>query len=45
MDGDMCDAVVRLLKSLNSDTETQILGPGLVKGILYRVFAVPRLLL
>lgn len=37
MDEDMYDAVVRLLKCLTSKTEAQILGPGLVKEILYRV--------
>lgn len=37
MGDDMCDAVIRLLKSLKSEIEAQILGPGLVKEILYRV--------
>jgi AraC-like DNA-binding protein len=37
MDKDMRDAVLRLLKCLQSETETQILGPGLVREILYRV--------
>ena len=36
MDADMEDATCRLLRSLTSDTETQILGPGLVREILYR---------
>ncbi|MEH0019681.1 MAG: AraC family transcriptional regulator [Desulfobacter sp.] len=36
LDEDMGDAVVRLLKCLGSDTEARILGPGLVKEILYR---------
>jgi len=37
MDDDMYDAVLRLLKCLQSKTEAQILGPGLIKEILYRV--------
>jgi len=37
MDEDMYDAVIRLLKCLQSETEAQILGPGLIKEILYRV--------
>lgn len=36
MDNDMADAITRLLKSLHSDAEAQILGPGLVREILYR---------
>jgi AraC-like DNA-binding protein len=32
----MADAVSRLLKCLQSETESQILGPGLVREILYR---------
>ena len=36
LDGEMGDAVVKLLKSLKSDTESKILGPGLIKEILYR---------
>jgi len=36
MDEEMCDAVVRLLKCLKSKTEARILGPGLIKEILYR---------
>ena len=36
MDEAMCDAVVRLLKCLKSETEALILGPGLIKEILYR---------
>lgn len=36
MDDDMLDATVRLVKCLQSDTEAQILGPGLVREILYR---------
>ena len=38
MDEDMADAIHRLLKCLHSDTESQILGPGLVREILYRAF-------
>lgn len=37
MDDDMYNAVVRLLHCLKSKTEAQILGPGLVKEIVYRV--------
>ncbi len=36
MDEDMADATNRLLKCLRSETESQILGPGLVREILYR---------
>jgi AraC-like DNA-binding protein len=37
MDDSMHDAVVRLLKCLQSKTESEILGPCLIKEILYRV--------
>ncbi|MBM9615008.1 AraC family transcriptional regulator [Desulfobulbus rhabdoformis] len=37
MDENMFDAVCRLLKCLQSRTETKILGPGLIKEILFRV--------
>jgi AraC-like DNA-binding protein len=33
---DMADAVNRLIKCLQSETESQILGPGLVREIMYR---------
>jgi len=36
MDKDMEDATNRLIKCLQSETESQILGPGLVREILYR---------
>jgi len=36
MDKDMADAAIRLVKCLQSETEAQILGPGLVREILYR---------
>jgi AraC-like DNA-binding protein len=36
MDEDMLDATTRLVKCLQSETESQILGPGLVREILYR---------
>jgi len=36
LDQDMADATNRLLKCLQSETESQILGPGLVREILYR---------
>ena len=36
MDEDMADAINRLLKCLQSEAESQILGPGLVREILYR---------
>jgi AraC-like DNA-binding protein len=37
MNREMLDATTRLVKSLQSETESQILGPGLVREILYRV--------
>lgn len=36
LDADMADAITRLLRCLQSETESQILGPGLVREILYR---------
>jgi AraC-like DNA-binding protein len=36
MDADMADATTRLLKCLRSGPESQILGPGLLREILYR---------
>jgi AraC-like DNA-binding protein len=36
IDDDMADATNRLIKCLQSKTEAQILGPGLVREILYR---------
>lgn len=36
MDADMADAICRLIRSLQSETEARILGPGLVREILYR---------
>jgi len=36
LDDDMTDATVRLLKCLQSETETRALGSGLVREILYR---------
>jgi transcriptional regulator GlxA family with amidase domain len=36
MNEDMADAISRLLKCLQLETESQILGPGLVREILYR---------
>jgi len=36
MDEDMADATMRLIKCLQSEAESQILGPGLVREILYR---------
>lgn len=36
MDKDMLDATTRLLKCLQSETEAQILGPGLVREVIYR---------
>ena len=36
MDEDMADVTIRLVKCLQSETESQILGPGLVREILYR---------
>ncbi len=37
MDSGMNDAVLRLLKSLHSETESEILGPGILREILFRV--------
>ncbi|MFH1138056.1 MAG: AraC family transcriptional regulator [Pseudomonadota bacterium] len=39
MEKDMADATYRLVKCLQTDTEAQILGPGLVREILYRTLA------
>lgn len=36
LDDAMTDATLRLLKCLQSETETQVLGPGFVREILYR---------
>lgn len=36
LDEDMADAITRLLRCLQSETDSQILGPGLVREILYR---------
>lgn len=36
MDGDMKDAVTKLLKALRSEREARILAPGLVREIYYR---------
>jgi AraC-like DNA-binding protein len=36
MDEEMADATTRLIKCLQSEAESQILGPGLVREILYR---------
>jgi AraC-like DNA-binding protein len=36
MDEEMADATTRLVKCLRSEAEAQILGPGLVREILYR---------
>jgi len=36
MDKDMANATTRLVKCLQSEAEAQILGPGLVREILYR---------
>lgn len=36
LDADMADATNRVLKCLQSETEARILGPGLVREILYR---------
>lgn len=37
MEPEMEDAVLRLVKALESDAEAEILGPGIVKEIFYRV--------
>jgi AraC-like DNA-binding protein len=39
MDEDMADATTRLVKCLQSEAESQILGPGLVREILYRALS------
>jgi AraC-like DNA-binding protein len=39
MDEEMRDAVDRLLRALQSDTDAQILGPGLVREILFRALS------
>ena len=39
MNEEMADATYRLVKCLKSKTEAQILGPGLVREILYRALA------
>ena len=36
LDEEMADATTRLLKCLRSEAESQILGPGLVREVLYR---------
>ena len=36
LDEEMADATVRLLRCLQSDTDARVLGPGLVREILYR---------
>lgn len=36
MDDEMAEAATRLVKCLQSETESQILGPGLVREIMYR---------
>lgn len=36
MDEEMADATTRLVKCLQSEAESQILGPGLVREIIYR---------
>ncbi len=36
MDANMADAIYRLVRCLQSEKESQILGPGLVREILYR---------
>ncbi len=36
LDDDMADATVRLLKCLQSDVETRVLGSGLIREILFR---------
>jgi AraC-like DNA-binding protein len=39
LDDETGDTVLRLLKALRSPTETRVLGPGLVRELLYRVLA------
>lgn len=42
MDREMADATTRLVKCLQSETEAQILGSGLVREILYRALCGPQ---
>ena len=42
MDEEMMGATVRLVKCLLSETETRVLGPGLVREILFRVLQGPQ---
>lgn len=41
-DEDMVNAICRLLRCLQSETESRILGPGLVREILYRALCGPQ---
>lgn len=40
--GAMADAVLRLLRALRSPVEARILGPGIVRELLYRVLTGPQ---
>jgi AraC-like DNA-binding protein len=39
---EMSEAVIRLLRSLESDTDAKILGPSVVRELIYRVMIGPR---
>ncbi|RNE89316.1 AraC family transcriptional regulator [Marichromatium sp. AB31] len=36
LDAEMADAIARLIKALGSETEARLLGPGLVREVLFR---------
>ena len=42
MSDDITDATIRLLNALRSETESRILGPGLIREILFRVLCGPQ---
>ena len=42
MEPEMADATVRLVKCLRSETEARVLGPGLVREVLFRVLGGPQ---
>ncbi|WP_338759035.1 helix-turn-helix domain-containing protein [Massilia sp. METH4] len=42
LDDETGDALLRLLKALRSPTDTRVLGPGIVRELLYRVLAGPQ---
>jgi len=42
LDGAMADALLRLLRALGSPDDARILGPGIVRELLYRVLTGPQ---